>query len=138
MPDPIHDALCRKVMKLSEHERCKTVYVVRPIQVTVPGDRAPSLQVQTLARIHVVRPPRGHAEGILKVGVQAWTFGDPLVEDGTMIPFYGEARGLGYDKLEAALRYAYIGGHTLGPAGGRLTLRALAEREGWTILGDLG
>ena len=116
--------LAQKVFRLAEHERCKTSYVVRPV-----SEEVQSLSIETLAHIYVVRPPKGHGERALRVGVQSW-------HNGEVSYHYAEARGYGYDKLSDALEMASIGGHVL--VRGRDTLLDLADKEGWTILGDVG
>jgi len=119
--------LAQKVLRLAEHERCQTSYVVRPVsEEEVQKGYSPS--IKTLAHIHVVRPPKGHGERALRVGVQSW-------HNGEVFYHYAEARGYGYDKLSAALQDASIGGHVL--AHGSDTLRRLASKNGWTLLGDV-
>lgn len=127
------ESVAEKVRLLSEHNRCKTSYLVRPrVRHTwseTLEDFTDQATVEVLARIHIVRPPQGHGERALRVGVQSW-------HNGEVSYHYAEARGYGYDKLSDALEMASIGGHVL--VRGRDTLLHLADKEGWTILGDVG
>ena len=109
-----------RVSAIINHERTQTAWVCR----------VRDGKIDRFARICVQYPRDG--AGRLSVAVTDFR------EGASPAHHVGTASGFGYDKVTAALSGAFVGGVEIGDhcdRKGRPTLRALAQREGWEIIG---
>ena len=112
--------LMSRVSAILNHERTQTAWVCR----------VRDGKIDRFARICVQYPRDG--AGRLTVAVTDFR------EGASPVHHVASAGGCGYDKVTAALAGAFVGGFELGDDcdhKGRPTLRVLAEREGWQIIG---
>ena len=121
-------ASTKTIGDLLNHPRANVTWVCRAV-TSASG----TPYIVRLARIVAVPPKDGM--GRLYVGVMDWGV-DGLADCHKHI---GVASGCGYDKVTAALSGARVGGVELGDHcdhKGRPTLRALADANGWELLGN--
>jgi hypothetical protein len=115
------------VSSILNHDRVAVSWVCRAV---IGADGKPT--IDKFARIAAVYPKDG--AGRLRVAVTDWREGEGPVHHVSAVSGYG------YDKLTAALTGATVGGVVLGDHcdhAGRPTLRDLAHREGWEVIGSL-